>query len=352
MAMPKVSVIVPVYNVEAYLRRCLDSLVAQTLSDIEIVCVNDGSPDGSAAILAEYAAKDSRVRVIDRENGGLSAARNTGIESASAPFLMFCDSDDWVEPDWCEALYAAVESGEADFAVARAFIDGDCPAKYRHALEKNQKLRLAPGLHEVVPGEFNDVDHAVWIRIFRRDVVERYGLRFPEGAICEDWPFTKSYLSVSRRFRLLDRKLYHYFQRSGSILNGGTKAARMEMDFFRNWGRTQEFMMANGVWPRWRGVMMADFAPICGKTAACNPDGRDSVYALADEFLSRLSPAEIEGLDAEARGGVRLVRNRNAHSLKTERWKFLGLTLVKVKTTLLDRKTYVLGLRVHTRRHA
>ena len=98
---PKVSVIVPIYNVEAYLPRCLDSLRRQTLSHIEIILIDDGSSDGCGEIAARYAREDGRFRVIHQANAGLSAARNRGIELASAPYLMFVDSDDWVEPDFC-----------------------------------------------------------------------------------------------------------------------------------------------------------------------------------------------------------------------------------------------------------
>ena len=97
-----VSVIVPVYNVEKYLARCLDSILAQTLPCYELLCVNDGSTDGSAAILANYAAKDARIRILDKKNGGLSSARNFGLEHAVAPFVMFVDSDDWIDPTTLE----------------------------------------------------------------------------------------------------------------------------------------------------------------------------------------------------------------------------------------------------------
>ena len=115
--MPHVSVIVPVYNVEEYLRKCIDSIVAQTLKDIEIILVDDGSTDGSGTICDEYASQDKRVRVVHKINGGLSSARNTGIEAASAPFLMFIDSDDWVEPNFCEKPYLAAKNNNADLVL-------------------------------------------------------------------------------------------------------------------------------------------------------------------------------------------------------------------------------------------
>ena len=104
---PKVSVIIPVYNVEPFLARCLDSVVGQTLRGIEIICVDDGSPDRSIDILNRYAAQDDRIRVISQENRGLGGARNRGFDAATGEFILFVDSDDWIDPAYCERLYEA-----------------------------------------------------------------------------------------------------------------------------------------------------------------------------------------------------------------------------------------------------
>lgn len=112
--MSKVSIIVPVYNVENYLSRCLNSLINQTLKDIEIICVNDGSTDGSSAILEEFAQKDSRIRIVNKENGGLSSARNEGLKYVTSDYVGFVDSDDWIEPDTYESALSAVQKTNAD----------------------------------------------------------------------------------------------------------------------------------------------------------------------------------------------------------------------------------------------
>lgn len=113
----KVSVIVPIYKVEKYLERCVDALIGQTLKDIEIILVDDGSPDGCPAICDKYAQKDDRIKVIHKKNGGVSAARNDGLAIASGEYVIFCDSDDWMEPEAFEALYAAAKEKDADVAV-------------------------------------------------------------------------------------------------------------------------------------------------------------------------------------------------------------------------------------------
>ena len=115
----KVSVIVPVYNVEKYLRQCLDSIINQTLKEIEILCINDGSTDSSPEILKEYEEKDSRIKIINKKNAGLSAARNQGLELAKGEYVSFIDSDDWINETFCEALYTAAKKYDSDIAIKK-----------------------------------------------------------------------------------------------------------------------------------------------------------------------------------------------------------------------------------------
>jgi len=347
---PKVSVIVPVYKVEKYLRRCLDSLVTQTLKDIEIVCVDDGSPDGSAAILEEYAARDRRVVVVRRENGGLSAARNTGMERVTAPYLMFCDSDDWVEPTWCEEMYVAIDGSGADFAICRAKIDGDCPVERRMRLESRQVHCYPQGLRGIEREMFVRLDHAVWIRIFRRKLIDRHTLRFPEGVVCEDWPFCQAYLCASRTVYFLDRQLYHYFQREGSILNGGEKDLRCDLDFLKNWEWLRVFLASRDLWTGWMSMMMEYFVHLVGGVARKHADIRSEVYDLAVSFLEGIAANDVLGFDEEAEMDVRMVRNRTAHWLGSTRWKIGPVAVGKYKCTPWEKKIYILGIRIYRRR--
>ena len=129
--MTKVSIIVPVYNVEKYLSECLDSLISQTLSDIEIICVNDGSKDSSLEILEKYAQKDKRIVVINQENSGVSTARNTGMKCANGEYIGFIDSDDWIDSDFYEKLYNSAKSNDADITVASIIRYRKIEQKYR-----------------------------------------------------------------------------------------------------------------------------------------------------------------------------------------------------------------------------
>ena len=134
---PAISVIVPVYNVEKVLPRCLDSILAQTFADFELICINDGSPDNSAAVLADYAARDARIKIINQENAGLSAARNAGMQAAEGAYVCFCDSDDYLDAGFLADLYAAVTSEDADFAMTDIA---------RIAPEKTKIVANAPGV--------------------------------------------------------------------------------------------------------------------------------------------------------------------------------------------------------------
>ena len=122
--MVKISIIVPVYNTEPYLEQCLDSIINQTLEDIEIICVNDGSTDNSLSILEEYASKDNRIRIINQENKGQGFARNNGLKNVNGEYVLFVDSDDWIELNTCEALYKKVNELDLDmlFFCATSYI--------------------------------------------------------------------------------------------------------------------------------------------------------------------------------------------------------------------------------------
>ena len=142
--MAKVSVIVPVYNIEVHLKQCLDSIVAQTINDLEIICVDDGSTDTSLQILQKYAAEDSRFRIITQANAGPGAARNAGLKIATGEFLIFLDSDDWFEADFLELMVKRAEETAADVTICRA-VEFDAGTGTDIASEWMLKTQYLPG---------------------------------------------------------------------------------------------------------------------------------------------------------------------------------------------------------------
>ena len=192
---PKVSIIIPVYNVEPFLARCLDSVVGQTLRGIEIICVDDGSPDRSIDILNRYAAQDDRIRVISQENRGLGGARNRGFDAATGEFILFVDSDDWIDPAYCERLYEAAREAEADIACASMLKIRPSYSKWtihyterQVAAEAQEKFRLCR-----CPPDFY-----VMNKLLRREMLLRLGLRFRERVCYEDVEYTMRLLGEGR----------------------------------------------------------------------------------------------------------------------------------------------------------
>ncbi len=219
--MPKVSVIIPVYNVEVYLRQCLDSVINQTLKDIEIICVDDGSTDGSSAILAEYAQRDKRMKVVPRDHSNAGAARNAGMGMASGEFLFFCDADDFAEPEMLARMFEAAVKYSADVVCAGKKIYDDasgrivrtellpvsmCDAKQPRSLN-DEGVRLVP-LCGVAP----------WNKLFKRSFVESHGFFFQEIERSNDLAFGMLTLLLASRVCFLHEAFYVYrTARKGSL---------------------------------------------------------------------------------------------------------------------------------------
>lgn len=214
--MAKVSIIIPVYNVQEYLRASLSSVVNQTLEDIEIICVNDCSTDGSLEILNEFAQKDKRIILINQENQGLSSARNTGLDIATGEYIAFLDSDDYVTLDYYEALYNTAVENDAEIAGAGII---------RKYSETKEKIRLKYDKVEVTTDvlrmfELSNVKKtpSVWNRIYKKELLDRVGLRFNVGRYYEDAAFTVRILNNCKKFVTVPKVMYYYVVNRSSIV--------------------------------------------------------------------------------------------------------------------------------------
>lgn len=220
--MPEVSVIVPVYKAEPYLQQCVDSVLAQTFADFELILVDDGSPDNCGAICDTYAARDGRVRVIHKENRGPSAARNAGLEIARGKYIYFCDSDDYVEK---ELLADAVQAMDGyDMVVFnRDNVDGDSGC-VTAAKKFPELIRVFNHRKETARFLARDyfthiIGYTVWLRLFRREIIEKNHLRFPEGlSFAEDQGFVACYLIHAAAIRTIPGVYYHHVYRPNSLL--------------------------------------------------------------------------------------------------------------------------------------
>lgn len=207
--MPKVSIIVPIYNVEKYLERCINSLIGQTLDDIQIILVNDGSTDNSGEIAKEYAIKhQDKIMYLEKENGGLSDARNYGLPYATGEYIAFLDSDDYIDKEAYKAMYDKAKQENADY------LECDFIWEYPNKLKedkrvdyKNKKEMLA------------FVRVVAWNKLIKREVIEKNKLEFPKGLRYEDVEFTYKLIPHLNKVSYIDKYFIHYTQRENSIAN-------------------------------------------------------------------------------------------------------------------------------------
>lgn len=220
--MPKVSVIIPVYNVENYIDKCLNSISNQTLDDIEIIIVNDGSTDGSKKIIEQYLKNCSNFKYFEKENGGLSSARNFGLEKAQGEYIAFLDSDDYIEPTMYKEMYDMAKKENADMVECDFIWEWENSHKtakvdkrknYKSKLDMMKKPRVV-----------------AWNKLIKRSIIENNKIRFPEGLIYEDLEFFFKILPYIDKILYISKSFVHYVQREKSILNN--KSARVE-DIFQ-----------------------------------------------------------------------------------------------------------------------
>lgn len=212
---PKISIIVPVYNVEQYLERCLDSLINQTLDDIEIICINDGSTDNSLQILENFKQKDNRIKIITQENAGLSQTRNNGIKIATGEYIGFVDSDDWVSLDFYENLYNAATKYNCDFATTNITkVKGE---RHKKFLTFSNVQIASDYLDKLVLFKCPDFNY-VWNKIYKTSELKKYNLEFMKGLAFEDIVFSPQALYYLKKGVTVPNSQYYYFNRKGSIM--------------------------------------------------------------------------------------------------------------------------------------
>lgn len=212
------SIIIPVYNVEPFLRCCLDSVLSQTYNNWEAICVNDGSTDGSAALLDEYAAKDSRLRIVTQPNGGLSSARNAGLREAKGENILFLDSDDWLEPEALQTLSQHLESVDLlCFSGRRFFEETGAFGVADKLVEKTYESGMDYyNENALMHRDFAFV--SVVLRAYKRTLLVDHGLWFKEGVYHEDNLFTPQACFYAQKVKVLNACLYDYRVRAHSIM--------------------------------------------------------------------------------------------------------------------------------------
>ena len=318
MANPKVSFIVPVYNTQEFLPRCLDSLLGQTYPDIEIIVVNDGSPDGSAAIIAEYARKDSRVRVVEKPNGGLSSARNAGMDVARGDIIDFVDSDDYVEPNLAEFLVDMFAKEHPEIVVFGADCEPADLASKRIKQLLSPEARVFESFDSALLFSSNAQPY-VWRAAYSRELIEHETLRFAENVrFAEDVVFQFESYPLSAKTVLAPEKLYHYAMQDKSlthVFNAGAK--RMDKvdahllvlhEVLQRWGRRGLLDLCPGELVTWfLDLVVFDLARLDAENFAA------VAARVKDELTEHLGQ---DWISLPAKVAVRRVSSRLADGLR------------------------------------
>lgn len=223
---PLISIIVPVYNVDLFLERCIESIVKQTYKNLEIILIDDGSTDKSALICDNWEKKDQRIKVIHKENGGLSDARNCGMQEMHGEYVLFVDSDDWIEQEMIEILYLKLKEKSADI----------CECKFRRVstemVHKNNYRNSCITVLEVTHMESvkkcikQEIQPVVWNKIYKQDVIK--DTYFPVGKCNEDEFWTYKVIDKCKKIIQIDCVLYNYFVRDNSIINQKYSLKRLD----------------------------------------------------------------------------------------------------------------------------
>lgn len=272
MSEPLISVIVPVYNVEKYIAACVDSILAQTYTNLEILLVDDGSTDSSGALCDEYARRDVRVRVIHQENGGLSDARNTGMQSAQGTYFAFVDSDDFIAGDYIAYLYGMIEKHHAQIAVCgyQKVYPGDENSCYGTQTDKHNSVnsekvyRTEEGLRQLLYQR--GMITSAWGRLFDASLfMHTDAIQFPVGKLHEDVAVMYKLFGAADTIVCGDEAKYYYLQRADSIVN--QQFDRRRMDYIAFTGECIQFM--EDFYPNLRKAAVSRHFSACFELLSC-----------------------------------------------------------------------------------
>ena len=292
-----VSIIVPVYNAQRTVARCIDSILGQEYTDFELLLVDDGSTDSSGAICDEYAARDSRIRVFHKENTGVSDSRNFAIDRARGTYLQFLDSDDWITPDATSSLVRAAESGPCDMVISDFYrVVGDRVSQKGDIDEDGVMTRVDYSSHMMEnPADF--YYGVLWNKLYRRSIIEAHHLRMnPEISWCEDFMFNLEYIRYAETFRAIQIPIYYYVKTKGSLVSQSmsiSRVVKMKLTVFEYYHRFFKTVLDEEEYEKSRLKVyrfLLDAAGDGSVPPAVHPNSRK----LGDERM-QVSPYILEG---------------------------------------------------------
>lgn len=311
--MVKISVIIPVYNEEKYLRECLDSIINQTLTDIEIICVNDGSSDDSLNILKEYCEKDNRIRIISQENKGLGASRNNGLDNATGEYIYFIDSDDYLKNTTLEELYNIATKDNLDLVIFKLVNFNP------QTNEKDYTYSDMPFLTGLDDFSFTDItddllsiDVTVPTKLFKQELVNN--IRFNEELIFEDNLFFIEYIFRARRIKFHDECLYWRRVHDTSIINSEN---RNYIDVIEIFNQITDKVREYGYYEMFREkLFMRKMDAIYYRYSLINPEYKEMFFAAIKNDFKLINANELDMSEIDAKSRTIFESGLKADSFK------------------------------------
>lgn len=340
---PLISVIVPVYNTEQYLHKCLDSIMNQTYKNLEIICVNDGSTDSSGKILDDYKAKDSRFVIIHKQNAGQAAARNDALNIATGEYIANLDSDDYLEFHAYEKAMSYF-TPEIDMVWFGCHIVCDYDQSLKQKLEKFYNVPFE-GKRFCSVQNVGTLSSAVWNKIVRRSIVERYQIRYPEGVVFEDICFFAQLLGVTKHIYFTQEKLLYYLQRQTSTMGAARKRnSQLSLDSLRIIEPLYRFYKRWGLF-KWRKEMYARFFGKFYYTAiSFLPESE--VYAASVKAMEMVQKFELIKLVPNAPVIKGIVKRIQGKKIREKKFTLLGMRIYRKIYAWGETRTKLLGFSI------
>lgn len=296
--MAKVSVIVPVYNVEDYLAMCLDTIINQTFKDIEIICVNDGSTDDSLNILEHYKNLDSRIKIISKENGGLSSARNAGMEIADGEYILFVDSDDWISSVAVESLYNNAINNNSDVVVFDFVWKNLFDNKFLILTINNygNTYENKPFNKDMMgPLAYKEIPVSTWSKFYKKEFLLKNDISFFEDMIFEDIPYWASVFVNAERITYLPKPLYFYRKdRDGAITSQKGKEI---FDVFKGYDRVEKVFKDSGYWDKYKlSINLLKILDFQKKYYEIKPEFKEEFFNVAKNEFMKIETRDFDDL--------------------------------------------------------
>lgn len=305
---PIVSIIVPVYNAQNTICRCINSILSQTYPNFELLLVDDGSRDESGAICDEYAEQDDRIKVFHKENGGVSAARNFALDHAQGEYIQFLDSDDWITPDATQKLVRAAEEHQCDMVISNFYRVVDDRVSVKGDIEKDDVLTREEYAEHMMESPADFYYGVLWNKLYRRTIIESHKLRMNQDiSWCEDFLFNLEYIRYADRFYALNVPLYYYVKTKGSLVSQGMSISatiQMKLTVFEYYNQLYKDILDENEYQKSRlkvyrffldaasdGIVPPTILPSVQKLGTervqVDPDMLEEVGVMADAYRER-----------------------------------------------------------------